>query len=193
MRGIIFKAYCEFIREKLDPKSLDKLLTSENYPNKGGFSALGNYKTSYMVLLIDQSTKLFNSSKNEILRSFGRFTYSYLHKRFKKIYLDESEILNLDNPYDFLENLNTLHFSELKKLYPNANFPEFEIDRIGSEHIVLEYSSFRDLPYLTYGLIEGCLEFFKMKASVTMVKTEKLRTIDGKSYPVYSFEVKSNG
>lgn len=193
MRGVIFKAYTEFVREKLDSKSLDQLLRSEKYPNKGGFSALGNYDTSHITSLINNSTKLFNTSKNEIVRGFGRFTYGYLHKRFKNMYMDKSEILNLDNPYDFLEKLNTLHFTELKKLYPNANFPEFEINRIEDQHIILEYSSFRDLPYLTYGLIEGCLEFFKSKGSVTMVKTDKLRTIDGKDYPVYRFEVKTDG
>lgn len=193
MRGILFKAYTEFIKKRFDSKVLDKILQSDEYPNKGGFSALGNYNTSYMISLIDHSANFFKCSKNAIMRQFGKFTYGYLHNRFKKMYKNQSVILNLDNPFDFLENLNTLHFAELKKLYPKAHFPKFEIERVADEHIILEYSSFRDIPYLTYGLIEGCLEYYQCQATVTMVKLDKLRDIDGTSYPVYRFEVQKDG
>lgn len=193
MRGIIFNSYSEFIINTFDSKTLDTLLQSDEYPNKGGFSALGNYKSSYMLSLINNSTYLFKCSRDEILRQFGKFSYGYLHERLKKMYLNDSVILNFNNPYDFLENLNTLHFEELQKIYPKAKFPEFHINRLSSEHIILKYASFRNLPYLSYGLIEGCIEYYKYNSTVTMTKTEQLRTISGKEYPVYLFEVKSNG
>lgn len=192
MRGIIFKAYTEFIKERFDSKTLDKILQSDDYPNNGGFSAIGNYKTSYMISLINNTTHLFQSSKNEIIKQFGKFAFGYLFNRFKKLYDEENDILNLKNAFDFLENLNRLHFTELKKLYPNANFPEFGIERVDNEHIILEYSSFRDLPYLTYGLIEGCLEYYENSASVTMDKTDKIRKINGFDCPIYIFEVKND-
>ena len=193
MRGVIFKAYTEFIKDRFDSKTLDKVLQSDDYPNNGGFSALGNYKSGYMVALINGSSQFFNCTKNEIVRQFGKFTYGYLFNRFKKMYGEQSTILNLEDPFDFLENLNTLHFAELQKLYPNAKFPEFDIERLDKEHIILEYSSFRDLPYLTYGLIEGYLEYFNNKATVSMVKTKKQKEINGTISPVYKFEVRNNG
>lgn len=193
MRGIIFKAYTEFIKDKFDSQTLDKILQSSDYPNSGGFSAIGNYKTAYMVRLINGTTEYFNGTKNDILRQFGKYSYGYLFNRFKKMYGEQSNILNLDDPFDFLENLNILHFTELQKLYPNARFPEFDIERLDKEHIILEYSSFRDLPYLSYGLIEGCLKYFNNTATVSMTQTDKQKEINGTLCQVYKFEVKNNG
>lgn len=192
MRGVMFRAYMSFIKNSFDNKTLDKLLQSEDYPNKGGFSALGNYKTKYLSSLMSNSSYLFNGSINKTMQLFGKYTYKYLVNRVIKLYGAKNNIIKHDNPYDFLENLNSFHIDEIQKLYPDAKFPEFMINRIDKKHIILEYSSFRDLPYLTYGLIEGCLEYYNDKSTVKMTQTNRVKTIENKECPVYTFEVYAN-
>lgn len=193
MRGVMFRAYMSFIKNSFDSKTLDKLLLSDDYPNKGGFSALGNYKSTYLNSLIINSSYLFDNSKNKTMKLFGKYTYHYLVNRVTKLYGEDSYIIKYDNPYDFLENLNNFHLNEVQKIYPDTKFPEFVINRIDSKHIILEYSSFRNLPYLTYGLIEGCLEYYQDKSNVKMMETDKYRTIKDKKCPIYIFEVFDNG
>lgn len=189
MKGVMFNSFTEFIKQKFGTNELDILLQKDNYPNKGGFSALGNYSFSYMHSLVNNSIFLFDCSKNEIVRQFGKFTYKYLYNRLIKTHEDNKNYTKYNNPYDFLENINIIHFDELRKIYPNAKFPEFEITRLGSNHIVLKYSSFRDMPYLTYGLIEGCLDFYGYNSSITMDKTDKTKVILEQECPIYKFEV----
>ena len=111
--------------------------------------------------------------------------------RFKKTYKGRHNTpLHADNPYDFLENLNIIHFDELKKIYPDAHFPKFDINRVDDEHIIIEYSSYRDIPYLVYGLIDGCLDYYCYKADIQMTKTDKEKTFRDINCPVYVFEVK---
>ena len=192
MKGVMFNSFTEFIKHKFGAKELDILLQKDDYPNKGGFSALGNYNSSYMYSLIKHSKSLFDCSKDEILRQFGKYAYKYLYKRLIKMHENSDDFITYSTPYDFLENLNTLHFEQLKKFYPNAKFPEFEVDRLSSNHIILRYSSFRDIPYLTYGLLEGCVAFYGYNSSITMDKTDETKNIVGKEYPVYRFEVQDS-
>lgn len=189
MRGVMFRAYMSFIKNHFDTTTLDKLLLSDDYPNKGGFSTLGDYKTSYLNSLITNSSYLFNDSKNKTTKLFGKYAFKYLINRVLNSYGKQNNITKYTNPYDFLENLNTLHLDEIQKLYPNSKFPEFVIDRKSDKHIVLEYSSARDIPYLTYGLLEGCLEYYKDKSQIEMKTTTKTKLVGDKEYPIYIFEV----
>ncbi|MFT7861143.1 MAG: heme NO-binding domain-containing protein [Sulfurimonas sp.] len=193
MRGIIFRTYLDFIKDKFGYATLDQLLQEGSYPNKGGFSTAGNYSSDYLLSLIESSTKLCKKPKEKVVESFGRYAFTYLLERFKHSYKGSNTPLHVKNPYDFLEKLNVIHFDELKKLYPDAKFPKFSIERISDEHITIEYASPRNLPLFVYGLISGCLEYFHEDAKLTMSKTDRSRTINGVKCPVFKFEVEQDG
>ena len=182
-----------FIKDNFGYETLDEILTKDDYPNKGGFSAAGNYKSSYLTSLVANTTYLFDNSKEKVLESFGKYAFKFLLNRFKKSYKATNTPLHTDNAYDFLEQLNVIHFDELKKLYPDAKFPKFDIERIGSTHIIIEYSSNRNLPYLVHGLIQGCLQYYEDSSNLTMQKTDRHKMIKNIKSPVFRFEVKNNG
>lgn len=192
MRGIIFRTYLNFIQDNFGYATIDEILLKNTYPNKGGFSAAGNYKSSYLVSLVSNSKYLFGNSADNVLKAFGKYAFKFLLNRFKATYEGSKTPLHVENAFDFLDNLNIIHFDELHKLYPDAKFPKFDIQRDGVNKIVIDYSSHRNLPYLVYGLIEGCLEYFSENASLTMTKTPYTKTIKGEEWPVYRFEVSGN-
>ena len=192
MRGIIFRTYLSFVKKNFGYEVLDEILLKDDYPNKGGFSSAGNYKTKYLNSLVENTTYLYDNSKNKVLEAFGRYAYGYLLDRFKQTYKTQNTPLHATNPYDFLEKLNLIHFDELKKLYPDAKFPKFDIRRVSDEHIIIEYSSYRNLPYLVNGLIKGCLDYFDSNSMVSMEETDRYKNIKEQRCRVYRFEVKSN-
>lgn len=193
MRGIIFRTYLEFVKEKFGYAALDQLLNENDYPNKGGFSTAGNYSSKYLMSLIESSTKFFDNSQEQVIAAFGKYAFKYLVDMFKHSYKDANTPLHVDNSYDFLEKLNVIHFDELRKLYPDAKFPKFAIERIADQHITIEYASPRNLPIFVYGLIRGCLEYFKDDSKLTMCATDRYRTINDTKCLVYKFEVKKDG
>jgi hypothetical protein len=193
MRGIIFRTYLNFIKDKYGYKTLDDILLKDEYPNKGGFSSAGNYSSSYLMSLVSNTTYLFGNSTDRVLEAFGIYSFKFLLDRFKKSYHGTNSPLHTNNAYNFLEELNIIHFDELRKIYPDARFPKFDIERLSNEHIVIEYSSNRNLPYFVYGLIKGCLKYFNDPSTLTMEKTKKTKTLKGVKVPVYRFEVKNNG
>ena len=193
MRGIIFRTYLNFIKEKFGYEKLDEILQEDTYPNDGGFSSAGNYSSRYLTSLVSNSMHLYDNSKDKVLEAFGRFSFQHLLDRFKKSYDGSITPLHTNNAYDFLESLNIIHFDELKKLYPEAHFPKFDIQRIDVEHIVIEYSSPRNFPYLVNGLIKGCLEYFNDDSTLKMKTTNRFKNINNVKCRVYQFEVMKNG
>ncbi|WP_304545389.1 heme NO-binding domain-containing protein [Sulfurimonas microaerophilic] len=192
MRGIIFRTYIDFIKDKFGYTTLDELLNEKEYPNKGGFSSAANYSSEYLFSLIDGSTRLFDNSREKVIEAFGEYAFKYLLNMFKHSYKGANTPLHVNNPYDFLEKLNVIHFDELKKLYPDAKFPKFIIERKGDEHIVIEYASPRNIPGFVCGLMRGCLKYFNDSSRLTMNETKRYRVINNIECQVYVFEVKNN-
>ena len=190
MRGVIFRSYLSFLDVNFGYEKVDEILLSDEYPNSGGFSSAGKYDTKYLFTLIEKSAFLFNNSKEKLITEFGKYAFLYLLGRVKVMYKDKESPFHVDNAYDFLENLNQIHFEEVSKLYPNAEFPKFDIERIAEKHIVFDYCSQLDLPNLVYGLTQGCLDYFYDNSSMTMTLIEeKDESIDRPNR--YRFEVKN--
>ena len=193
MRGIIFRTYLNFMKDNFGYGTLDGILLRDDYPNKGGFSSAGNYPSLYLLSLVENSKYLFGNSTDKVLQAFGKYSFGFLLDRFKKSYAGTATPLHTKNAYDFLEKLNIIHFDELKKIYHDAVFPKFDIERAGNEHIIIEYSSHRNLPYFVYGLIDGCLKYFNENATLTIEKTNRHKIVKNVKARIYRFEVKGNG
>lgn len=192
MRGVIFRTYLDFIKDRFGYVALDQLLSEHEYPNQGGFSTAGNYSSDYLKSLVQGSTLLCEKSPEEVLEEFGRYAFHYLVAMFRQSYQGANTVLDANNAYDFLENLNVIHFDELKKLYPDAKFPKFAIERVSDEHILIEYASPRDIPSMVYGLIRGCLEHYNDDSLLSMKPTPRHRIINNTECPIYVFEVKNH-
>lgn len=193
MRGIIFRTFTSFIETKFGYEKVDNLLLSDTYPNKGGFSTAGNYDVKYLHSLIKNSAYLFKNSQEQVQEAFGKFAFGFLLDRFKASYQDNASHLHSTNAYDFLENLNIIHFEELNKLYPDAKFPRFELNRLEKEHIIIEYCSAVNIPHFVFGLLQGCLKYYQDDSEVIMSKECGYKIVDENKSPVHRFEVKKNG
>ncbi len=190
LRGIIFRAFLNFIEARFGYERVDALLSGNDFPNKGGFSGAGNYDPAYLLKMVTGCKGFCHGSEEEVLEAFGEFAFGFLSRRFKKTYEGTQSVLNAPTAYDFLENLNVIHLDELNKLYPDARFPRFDIERPDPRHIIIEYASPLNLPSLVLGLIRGCLKEYGDPSGVTMERTSRKKEVDGVSCPVYRFEVR---
>ena len=190
MRGIIFQAFSDFIENTFDYETLDSLYMDSSYPNKGGFSVAGSYEPAYLVSMAEYCVGFFDNSLEKVYYSFGKFAFPYLINKYKKNYDGMYTPIVASNAFSFLRSLNILHHDELKKIYPDAKFPKFDIDVVSNKHLIIDYSSPLDLPYLVHGLIDGCLETYRCDAKVTMTTLKETKNIDSKVCKIYRFEVK---
>lgn len=159
MRGIIFTTFSDFVEATYGYDVLDHILLQRDYPNGGGFSIGEAYCPSQLVNLVEDLATQVNLSSNHCWHDFGSYSFSSLHQNFSRLYTDESNPIFSKTTFDFVERLNVLHFDELRKIYPEANFPKFGITRTPNQ-VTLKYDSEMKLHYFVKGLLQGCIDHF---------------------------------
>ena len=55
---------------------------------------------------------------------------------------------------------------EVRKLYPDADLPDFTFESVGPDQLTLTYQSKRGLADLAEGLLRGCFAYFKESVEI---------------------------
>jgi Heme NO binding. len=81
------------------------------------------------------------------------------------------------DPFSMLEAIESEVHVEVLKLYPDAELPRFETQRLDEDRLRMTYSSPRPLVKFCQGLIEACVEHFDRKAEIEVIhSTDNGRT-----------------
>ena len=65
-----------------------------------------------------------------------------------------------DNLFDFLSHIDDYIHVEVKKLYPDAELPEFRVIERSDDRLVIDYSSPRGLTHLAAGMFQGSSDYY---------------------------------
>jgi hypothetical protein len=161
MKGIVFTEFFEMVEEKFDYQMVDNLLNTTELESGGIYTSIGTYDYTEMVNLVVNLSHQSSIPVPDLLRAFG----GYLFKTFTKTY--QHFIEKVPDAFTFLGFIHDYIHVEVKKLYPDAELPHFDILRPHENTLIMNYSSARKMADLAYGLIEGCLEHYGEKASIT--------------------------
>src|SRR4029078_2780814 len=77
-----------------------------------------------------------------------------------------------------LGGIETYVHGEVKKLYPDSEFPRFEVHDAGPGHLEMVYRSRRPLADLAEGMIQGCIAWFGDRVDL---EREDLDAADGRA------------
>jgi len=146
MKGIIFNELVEFANRELPEtaRGLGELT----------YSPLANYPDDELLALVARLSEAAGVPAPEILRRLG----SHLFRSFATLYpvfLD-----GVESALDLLGGIETYVHGEVKKLYPDAEFPRFEVRTHAAGRLEMVYRSRRPLADLADGMIRGCVAWF---------------------------------
>lgn len=146
MKGIIFNELVEFVDREL-PGAAGQL-------GDVAYSPLANYPDDDLLALVARASEAAGVPAPEILQRVG----SRLFRTFGTLYpvfLD-----GVESALDLLGGIETYVHGEVKKLYPDAEFPRFEVHSRAPGRLEMIYRSRRPLADLADGLIRGCVAWF---------------------------------
>jgi len=153
MKGMVFTEFVEMVEDVFTPEVADRMITESKVSSGGGYTSVGKYDYMELMRMVGKLSEITNTPSPELVKSFGR----YLLPRFKQGHSDF--FASHDNTFDFLESVNDTIHREVLKLYPDAELPHFETDRIGNQ-LLMTYRSKRPLADLAVGLIEGAFDAY---------------------------------
>lgn len=161
MRGVIFTELYELIEEKFGFELLDDVLMDLELSNDGAYSATGNYPFSELLAIVVKLHEETEIPINSLLEVFGEYL-------FTRLLAMHPHLAKTEDVLEFLEHVETYIHIEVKKLYPDAELPKFNIVSKDDNSFKFYYISSKKLHHLAKGLIQGLSNHYNQPVSIEM-------------------------
>jgi Haem-NO-binding len=146
MKGIVFTDFVQFLEREL-PDAAGAL-------GRSAYSPLQTYPEAELLMLVSRASQATGVPPGDILRRFGTHLFRTLATLYP-VFVD-----GVASPFDLLSGIETTVHGEVQKLYPDAEFPRFEVSGRAPGHLQMVYRSRRPLADLAEGMIRGCIAWF---------------------------------
>ena len=160
MKGLVFSEFLEFVEEKYSPEVVDDIIEVSDLPSGGIYTSVGTYNYHELLYLVSALSEMSGVEACDLVRAFGK----HLFKRLAASYPHFIE--GVDNTFKFLRSVDEYIHVEVRKLYPDAELPEFEFFTSRPDQLIVTYRSRRALGDLAHGMMEGACEYFGENISI---------------------------
>ena len=173
MRGLMFNYLLTYIEDAYDYPFLDEMIEGSALLNDGSFADGGLYPDEELIRFIGIVSEKLDIRLEDFLGQFGEWLFNPLFLKLKTIYnLDSYRQSTIKNSFDFIAMLNTIHYKEVVKLYPDSDFPHFDVLSRSDNELLIEYRSQRKLHHLAKGMLIGCGTYFNERLNIEMEPSE---------------------
>ncbi|NQY05759.1 MAG: heme NO-binding domain-containing protein [Flavobacteriaceae bacterium] len=161
MKGIVFTEFLEMVEQKFGIETLEEIIEKSNLKSKGIYTAVGTYEFAEMLSLITNLSQETNINPQALLHAYGIYFFDVLTRKHAKIFEYYTSAIEL------LGGIEKHIHVHVRKMYPDAELPYFDVVEEGSNKLALEYHSERAMYQFALGLMERTLEHYGEKATIT--------------------------
>ena len=154
MKGVVFTEFLEMVEARFSADTVDDIIDAAQLPSGGAYTAVGTYPHEEMVALVVALSAQSGVAVADLLRAFGE----HLFGRFVQGY--PSFFTARNDAFSFLAGIEEIIHAEVRKLYPDAELPRFDVEQHSAHTLVLLYDSRRHFEDLADGLMRGCIAHF---------------------------------
>ncbi len=158
MKGIIFNLLERAVVEEHDEDTWDDLLDAVG--SDGVYASVGQYPDEEVAALVGAVADRRGVTPREALEWFGRRAIPYLVEAYPAFF----ERTGALRP--FLASLNDVIHPEVRKLYPGAEVPWFDMATEDDGTLTMTYRSSRSMCDLAVGFARGAARHFAEDAAV---------------------------
>ena len=167
MKGIVFTEFLDLIEIKFGLEMVDKVISQSKLQSKGSYTSIGTYSFSEMLQLLNHLSENTGISKDDLLLTYGEHFFGVLEVSYP-------ELLNsYTDPMEMISSIENHIHVEVKKIYPEAELPTFEIEEKTENSLVMIYKSSRAMHHFGLGLMNKTFEHFNSTASIVLEKIKE--------------------
>lgn len=170
MKGIIFTEFLELVEDKFGLETVDEIITASELSNGGAYTAIGTYNFAEMLSLLTHLSDRTKLSVNQLLLTYGEHFFAILRKSYPQL------IERYEEPIALLSSIENHIHVEVRKIYPDAELPTFEILEKTENHLEMVYKSSRAMSSFGLGLMNKTFEHYNAKANIQLVKKDEKGT-----------------
>ena len=167
MKGIVFTEFLDLVENKFGLQMLDTILNESNLESNGIYTSVGTYNFSEMLQLLQSLSGHTDISINDLLLVYGEHFFSVIKESYSSL------LVTYKDPVEMLASIEDHIHVEVKKIYPEAELPTFEIEEKTENSLVMIYKSSRAMHYFGLGLMNKTFEHFNSTASIVLEKIKE--------------------
>jgi hypothetical protein len=167
MKGIVFTEFLALVEEKFGLETVDEIIEKSDLASEGVYTAIGTYEFSEMLSLLTHLSEKTSLSIDTLLYVYAEHFFEVLKTNYSKL------IETYSDPMALLASIENHIHVEVRKIYPDAELPYFEVLERTENKLVLEYTSSRAMYNFGLGLMHKTFEYFGQKADI---KLDKLKS-----------------
>lgn len=154
MKGIVFTELIDHAEARFGIGVVDRAIAAAELPSHGAYTAVGTYPVDEFVALLDELAAATGEPASRLLTAFGEHLFIRFATLFPRFFT------GVDSALTFLESVDGVVHLAVRKLYPDAELPQFDCERVAADRLRMTYRSERPLADLAEGLIRGCARHF---------------------------------
>lgn len=167
MLGMVFTELVEMVEDRFSPEIADQMLVAADLPHGGSYTAVGYYPHEEIVRLVVALSQITGAPVDTLVQAFGRHLAGVFSANYAGFFSDKP------TAFDLIASIDAEIHREVRKLYPDAQLPQFEVLRRDQRSIELAYRSPRSMEALATGLLEGVGDFYRTPLDVTYRKADE--------------------
>lgn len=167
MKGIVFTEFLELVEEKFGLEMVDNIITSSNLESEGIYTAVGTYSFSEMLQLLQHLSKNTGISIDNLLLVYAEHFFSVIEQNYPGL------LATYKDPIEMISSIENHIHVEVRKIYPDAELPTFEVVSKTKNSLVMIYTSSRAMHHFGLGLMNKTFEHFNSTATIELEKIKE--------------------
>ena len=167
MKGIVFTEFLELVEEKFGLEMVDTIISSSDLESKGAYTAVGTYSFSEMLQLLQHLSEQTGLSIDALLLVYAEHFFEVIKISYPGL------IETYKDPIEMLSSIENHIHVEVKKIYPDAELPTFEIVDRTATSLIMIYKSSRAMHHFGLGLMNKTFEHFNATATINLEKIKE--------------------
>jgi len=167
MKGIVFTEFLELVEEKFGLEMVDRIISSSELASDGVYTSVGTYSFSEMLQLLQHLSENTSISIDNLLLVYAEHFFGVIEKSYPGL------LATYNDPIEMISSIENHIHVEVRKIYPDAELPTFEVIEKTKNYLVMDYISSRAMHHFGLGLMNKTFEHFNSTATIELEKIKE--------------------
>ncbi len=170
MKGLVFTEFFDMVEDVYDQDMVDYLIDATQPQSLGAYTSVGSYDYAELEAMVVELSSKTKTEISVLLHEFGKHLGTQFARKFNGFFAEAG------NTFGLLREIDQHIHVEVKKLYPDAELPEFDYENVTDNQIVLYYRSKRPLADLAHGLIVQTSAYYNETIKIELERSRESET-----------------
>jgi hypothetical protein len=164
MKGIVFTEFLELVEDKFGLEMVDDIISNSDLESNGIYTSVGTYSFSEMLQLLQHLSKRTEISIDDLLLVYGEHFFNVIENSYPGL------LNTYKDPIEMISSIENHIHVEVRKIYPDAELPTFEVIEKTEDSLIMDYRSSRAMHHFGLGLMNRTFKHFNSTAEITLEK-----------------------